>query len=314
MDCLIDYIGLSGCGATNPASGLFVNSLPGISLKSIDSLADSEQVNYVGVWNDVQTRAIKRLELYLLSEISKKVKVKSSKFQTTTKYEHSQNNVNLTQFASIKLKADCDSSLMYHYIDKLVVHPVFQDNYVVVISDLDTGEQLYTNQWAMVDNSDPFVLTISKRFYRRNLIINWYGANQQYTSTTVSNIYHDCGSIEWGTTNSVTGVFTAGTQGYGVNLVGYSIGCDLTNLACTNRSLLSLPLWYLLGSELMMERTVSTRVNMWTIDRKQAEELKAYYDAESEKALKLVYNGIQMSNCDCCIDCDPPIAIREARL
>lgn len=70
MECLRNYIGIVGCGAPMPPvieegeepedlfSGLYINQLPGISLRSIEKLADEEQENYLGVWNDVQTRAI----------------------------------------------------------------------------------------------------------------------------------------------------------------------------------------------------------------------------------------------------------------
>lgn len=60
MNCLKDYIGIRGCGAA-PESGQFINSLQGISLKSIQLVSDSEQVTFVKVWEDVQERAWLRL-------------------------------------------------------------------------------------------------------------------------------------------------------------------------------------------------------------------------------------------------------------
>lgn len=71
MICLIDYIGLRVCGTESPESGLFINSLPGISLESIDKIADSEQITYKGVWNDVQTEAAARFYIDVVSEITK---------------------------------------------------------------------------------------------------------------------------------------------------------------------------------------------------------------------------------------------------
>ena len=43
MNCLTDYIGLRGCTDSDPISGLYINDLAGISLKSIDAIADNEQ-------------------------------------------------------------------------------------------------------------------------------------------------------------------------------------------------------------------------------------------------------------------------------
>lgn len=60
-DCLYDYIGLRGlCVDVEPASGSYLNQLAGITLTSMDKVADREQQTFVGVWNDVQTRGIRR--------------------------------------------------------------------------------------------------------------------------------------------------------------------------------------------------------------------------------------------------------------
>lgn len=74
MNCFLDYIGLSYCtrGVYDvPASGIYLNSLPGISIENIDKIADSEQVTYLGVWNDVQTFALAQFRLDVMSEIKK---------------------------------------------------------------------------------------------------------------------------------------------------------------------------------------------------------------------------------------------------
>ncbi|MBK7882502.1 MAG: hypothetical protein IPJ81_00670 [Chitinophagaceae bacterium] len=62
MDCLIDYIGVKGCGNVKPLSGMYINQLAGISLESMEKIADKEQVTFMGVWKDVQARAWLRLE------------------------------------------------------------------------------------------------------------------------------------------------------------------------------------------------------------------------------------------------------------
>ena len=74
MDCFIDYIGLSYCTRgvyDTPASGVYLNSLPGISIENIDKIADSEQVTYLGVWADVQSFALAQFRLDVMSELRK---------------------------------------------------------------------------------------------------------------------------------------------------------------------------------------------------------------------------------------------------
>lgn len=77
MQCFIDYIGLSLCaGAYDaPASGIYLNSMPGLNIESIDKVADQEQINYLGVWQDVQTNAAPQFRLDIISEITKCYKI-----------------------------------------------------------------------------------------------------------------------------------------------------------------------------------------------------------------------------------------------
>lgn len=71
MECLIDYIGIKICGNETSGSGQFINTLPGISLESIDKIADSEQVTYKGVWTDVQLEAANRFYVDVVNELTK---------------------------------------------------------------------------------------------------------------------------------------------------------------------------------------------------------------------------------------------------
>lgn len=71
MPCLTGYIGLKVCGNETSDSGQFINSLPGISLESIDKIADSEQITYKGVWDDVQAEAYNRFYADIVNELSK---------------------------------------------------------------------------------------------------------------------------------------------------------------------------------------------------------------------------------------------------
>lgn len=76
MDCLLDYIGLKGCNEQVPESGLYINTLPGISIQAIDSTADSEQVTYKQVWADAQVEASERFSLDFFDELMKCYQVK----------------------------------------------------------------------------------------------------------------------------------------------------------------------------------------------------------------------------------------------
>lgn len=106
MECLKNRIGISGCGApatspdpdfivtegadfivtegssgfpppaTPPPAGsgalpiLTINSLPGVSLQKIDSLADDEQETFLGVWNDIVLRAMMKFEILVKAKLN----------------------------------------------------------------------------------------------------------------------------------------------------------------------------------------------------------------------------------------------------
>lgn len=73
LDCFIGYVGLTYCGGVyeQPDSGIYLNSLPGISIKSIDQIADEEQTTYLGVWADVQSSAVAQFRIDVISELNK---------------------------------------------------------------------------------------------------------------------------------------------------------------------------------------------------------------------------------------------------
>lgn len=77
VTCLLDFVGLQNCGGVyeQSESGLYINTLPGISLESIEKIADSEQITYKGVWDDVQTEAMIRFKIDFISEVTKCFKI-----------------------------------------------------------------------------------------------------------------------------------------------------------------------------------------------------------------------------------------------
>lgn len=72
LNCLIDYIGFINCaGQDEVPTGLYINSLPGISLEMVDKIANSEQITYLQVWADAQTEASVRFKIDFIAEINK---------------------------------------------------------------------------------------------------------------------------------------------------------------------------------------------------------------------------------------------------
>lgn len=71
LDCFTGFIGLQGCQQSEPESGLYINSLPGITLERMDKIADAEQKTYKGVWDEVEKRALLRFRTSFMAELNK---------------------------------------------------------------------------------------------------------------------------------------------------------------------------------------------------------------------------------------------------
>lgn len=77
MECLKNFIGIQGCNAPVydyevdsvivPFSGLYVNVDLPISLRQLDKISDEEVITFLGLWSEVQDRAIRKFLLRIKS-------------------------------------------------------------------------------------------------------------------------------------------------------------------------------------------------------------------------------------------------------
>lgn len=72
ITCLHNRIGIIGCDADlTPTPQLLINSLPGVTLTKVSSLANDEQKTYLGVWDDIVLRTLLQFELLIKAELNK---------------------------------------------------------------------------------------------------------------------------------------------------------------------------------------------------------------------------------------------------
>jgi len=62
MNCLQNYIGLHGCTADVPLSGVYINDYPGMSSELMEKIATPEQASYIGMWNSAQAVGYVRIK------------------------------------------------------------------------------------------------------------------------------------------------------------------------------------------------------------------------------------------------------------
>lgn len=324
MNCLTDYIGIKGCGATVSDSNLYINSLPSINLRQLQGIADSEQENFIGVWNDVQQRAQTKLLLDVSSLLRKRYKlnsfIESFKLIETIgvdtfpaaaeergfQYDTQNNNGQIikSDFYAVNVE------YLKLYLSAATTNPI-----TINIKDIDTNEVLFTKN-ILVDNQIVGwnLIKVNKTFLNQRLKFV-YDATE---ITSISTNQNDLINNGCGCTNSHCGGYLKGITGsllsndsYGL-LAKISLTCTYEPIICANKDLFAGPYLYLLGSEIMIERIYTDRLNEFTTVRaEEAKELNDYFLSEYEQGLKNVIDGISIDLSDCCISCNNPIRVIE---
>src|SRR5690242_14725098 len=77
LSCLKDWLGIQGCGLPTPRSGFYINSMAGINLNTLEKLTKEESPTFLLLWNEIQDRAIRRMQLEVQSKFSKKYKIQN---------------------------------------------------------------------------------------------------------------------------------------------------------------------------------------------------------------------------------------------
>lgn len=314
LTCFTDWIGIKTCVVTEPESGVFLNELPGINLENIEQIADSDQVTYANVWNDVQARAIKKFNSDIITEFGKRFRLRRS--TQTVDLSKFIDKTSITPAAAkyrgftIELNQSTDqfvySNLQAINIQELKLYFTAAVTLDVKVFDLDTGEELFTKSVTGVLN-EWLKISINQVFMARRVFVCYDatalgGVNLDLTKFRLDSFGLGCSScscdsidygwlLGWGfcgcqsrvrgAESDISAEVTDVTQSSNTTgLSGiFSVRCEYDRVVCNNKELFTTALWYLLGAELMTERIFSDRVNRFTsVDLKKAHELKTYFE------------------------------------
>lgn len=325
MHCLYNYIGLLGCGTSVPESGLFVNSQPGITTESIAAIADNEQENYLGVWEDIQNRAALKFNTLVLSRLKKKFKIKSildtvdigRKITTqTTLPEAKWKGIN------ISYNTPNINSLTQIHLQEIVLYLSENSSTTINIFNADTGDVLFTTE---ISSKIGWVkIFVGKSFYAKNIFIAYDATNiiqtklplpfyQAESGCNCTCSCTDCSMTIHGAESEINTPTTLikGSNTFGLSAI-FSLKCSLENLVCNNKELFAGAWLNLLSAEVMTERLYSDRVNRFTtIDRKRAEELRQEFDAAFIGEIENVVDSLELAD-KCCVECYEFLKIEES--
>lgn len=336
MECLKDYIGLKWKNAPVPDSGVYINQLAGISLKSIDNLANAEQIDFLGVWDDIQTRSLKRLQTHVINYFAKRYQLKpiNESLALPTYYiDGAQNTPASVSYRGFTFDLGWQPSpLAAIHIETLRLYvnadisgleiKVFEmfDSQIGNVIDTITVDAVAGWNDIKVQKDYPYqkilvgydATSIDSVWMPLNNLLNaaqwwWtYGWGYGYPQSPYQAILRG-GNYTVGqpTVNQINNLY--GLSG------NISVVCSYDNLLCANKKVFTNVLWYLLGVELMLERIFSDRLNRYTtIDAKKAKEQHDYYESVFREEMQATFDGIELTTWDGCLICSAPVRLEHS--
>lgn len=335
MQCLLDYVGLNVCGGgdTPPPSGLYINSLNGIGLDQLSSLADADQRSVQGVWSDIQKRAMLRFSDDVRDAFNKKYRISNIVQSMTTlkKVDPSGTSLNastwngfvvdmrpsLNDTAIIK-----NSTLAAIHIQRMSFKCAAADATEVTefaVFDLLTGEKLWTKSVTLVEgwnNIEVNTTFTAEHFDIPQVLFAGLDADGITTyDKTLDSILtsHYAGGMQIkgakATYSATTDPLfeadlTEANNTYGL-AAEVSIKCLWDGVVCSNKEVFKRAWWLCLGVECMNEQLSSTRLNKYTsIGQTKAQANADQWYKEYHESLTQAVDGITVDQSDLCVECN----------
>lgn len=333
---LTNYIGLKGCGLPVPESGVYINSLPGISTERMDKIANSEQLNFAGVWSDIQARAFLRLENdvinQLYSGINNAIKLNQVIYQTRRLLK-SQNNA-MIRIPAANLYAGVyqmlpESRYAEYRLNEIYVYSYDEVTTTLKVWDVNDESVLFEKEITLTVglNVIPVNIVIPLKYRIIEIFIGVDTSN--FDSIQTLNDFYYWYTNDWACAaqstfgyGAVRGVFQLYPATYDTSkqltinniiktglgrgiAVGSEIRCSVKQFIYDNRELLTQSLLYLLGAEMMLEQMGSPRLNFFTASNGiQQEEIRIMFEKRYIDNLKRSLNTIPLQGEGICFDCE----------
>jgi hypothetical protein len=313
MNCLDNVIGIDRkCTPVTPSSGLYIQDLPGISLKIANAAIDEETVSGISLIEEKISFAQNAILAQLRNSLANKVRVKSIIENDTIGYY--QNNLQPIPLEAGKYKGIKASINNYPHLDFFIGKIYLQLNAVVTTNTLPITTTANIPTAVIVNKSysakrqkQALLICIDSEVagsYKTNVTASKCsscsdsGYSNKYISFSGSQISKVSQKIESNLESN------NGTNGLSIE---YSLNCSLENFLCTMGNQLAWALLHKVGSELMRELKYSRRLNsIVVLDREDNEKMLEDFEAEYMASMSAIINNIKVPN-DICFECNSRI-------
>lgn len=332
--CLYNWVGVEHCSLTESISGDYINDLPGMYTEMVQKIATGEEITFKNVFDKVQKRSFKRLEEYVVAQLSKEVKFNEIICQTYKLQPVYNKLVNIPASNEyrgiyIQLPQSKYSQLTLQTLQ------VFNAGTVDVITnlkafDLNDGFELFTKEITLEPglNSIPLDEEMELRYKifqafigvdcseletvkTESLYYGWYDNDgfcdydcDQYYSGREANFELTAATLEIGVDPIYENMNRQGLGG-GVTFQA-NVMCSVNQFICENKKSFTNSLQYLEAAEMLKQKLASPRVNFWTISNPEATALlKDEFEGMYRSALKRAIEGIPIRGEGECFNCEP---------
>lgn len=321
-NCLLGYIGLKGCGPATPASGRWLNSVPGVSTELIDNIASADQVSFANVWKDIQDMAWLRLKNDVVGALAQKVNFRRSWFETKRpKFDDNRTALPAaSEYRGIFIEIP-ESRYSQLFIDSIYVYSrIDQEGVPVRVIDLYTEEVVYSQ---MVDlkakmNTISLNQAIPLSFESQRLLIaiDATSVDGLYFSAPEGGYYNE-GFIGECPDSYSSSAFQIRPASYALDFASHTysnkplgvwaklrIGCSEEAFICENLDVFQSAILYLEAWQLMFFKLASRRVNFFTYyDEEKSTRVMNEFATQYETALKNALLGIPTDEDGMCFSC-----------
>jgi hypothetical protein len=308
MQCLIDFIGVRAPGAPVPASGLYLNDLPGIDLKSIKAITDADQGTWTETWQVVQRRAASVFQSAITNALSPKYRLHRviEAIVTPQVILPEQTKAASNEYRGIYITMPVMASpLQQWYLSTIDLYLADTASTVVKVYQVNGQVFKELDSFTITDKQGMYHLVVDRSYTLSGDVYIGYDAlhvrsvSLPITGDDMSQLsYMQCRAATWdGTTIAPT------NDSYGLS-ASYNLQCSYDALVGNMRQPLAVAWWYLLGAELMAERIYTDRINRYTtIDLNKAKDLREEFKRAFIDELQSVADGLDLST-DSCIACN----------
>jgi hypothetical protein len=341
-DCLTNYVGLRGVAMPIPESDIYLNELPGMSTELVHEIATDEELNYVGVWADVQNRAFRRFKNDLINSLFdfKYADFKSITYQTKRLLKSQRNPINIPAdgewrgvYFTLPESRYTDFRVNEVYLFSQTAGPITT---TMKVWDMNDGTELLSKTITIIQGLN--VIPISQVFdlkYRVFELFVGIDCTNIITIETLNDYYYWYNSQD----QACGSVCRAGFGGYAygflqvipsslditlpvsydnLNKTGLGKGvvvsaeilCSIDQFICENKHHFQQSLVYLLGAEMLMQKMATYRLNYFaSTNLELTNNLRLDFEGKYASNLKRESRSVPLQGQSICFSCEETMQI-----